>query len=189
MRCPSRRMAMLASAPLAVGLTGVSVVHASATDYGARPLPALLAKAAAPPGAIEALNLLAHLADTCGRSRCTAPPARSPTRRTSWSASRRGSPGTNSSITLDFGKEVGGIATLSFGATSGGGQRVGLAFSESSLYVGNDSDISSGARRRATVRSTAAAPANGTYTMPTAQAARRLPLPDGVPATRPAGST
>ncbi|MDT7802333.1 MAG: hypothetical protein QOI78_5766 [Actinomycetota bacterium] len=31
--------------------------------------------------------------------------------------------GTNSSITLDLGTEVGGIATLSFGATSGG-QRV-----------------------------------------------------------------
>src|SRR5918999_4485725 len=52
--------------------------------------------------------------------------------------------GSQSAITLDFGKEVGGVATLSFGSTSSSGQRVGLAFSESSLYVGNNSDRSSG---------------------------------------------
>src|SRR5262245_2576445 len=38
--------------------------------------------------------------------------------------------GAGSSITLDFGKETGGIATLSFGATSGG-QQLGLSFTES----------------------------------------------------------
>ncbi|MEU6852902.1 trehalase family glycosidase [Actinacidiphila alni] len=52
--------------------------------------------------------------------------------------------GTNSFLVLDFGKEVGGLVTLKFAGASGAGQRVGLAFSESSLYVGPVSDLSSG---------------------------------------------
>ncbi|MFE9880338.1 alpha-L-rhamnosidase [Streptomyces sp. NPDC005784] len=76
--------------------------------------------------------------------------------------------GSQSAITLDFGKEVGGLATLSFGGTSDNGQRVGLAFSESSLYVGNNSDRSSG-RDGEDGALYATASANGTYTMPTAQ--------------------
>ncbi|MEA5360425.1 hypothetical protein VA596_12840 [Amycolatopsis sp., V23-08] len=74
--------------------------------------------------------------------------------------------GTNASITLDFGKEVGGIATLSFGATSGG-QRVGLAFTESSLYIGRTSDASSGGNADGALFGDATA--NGTYVMPTAR--------------------
>lgn len=76
--------------------------------------------------------------------------------------------GAQSAITLDFGKEVGGLATLSFGSTSASGQRVGLAFSESSLYVGNNSDRSSG-REGEDGALYATASANGTYTMPTAR--------------------
>ncbi|WP_369035282.1 MGH1-like glycoside hydrolase domain-containing protein [Streptomyces adonidis] len=76
--------------------------------------------------------------------------------------------GSQSAVTLDFGKEVGGVATLSFGATSGSGQRVGLAFSESSLYVGNNSDRSSG-RDGEDGALYATASAGGTYTMPTAR--------------------
>jgi hypothetical protein len=76
--------------------------------------------------------------------------------------------GSQSAITLDFGKEVGGLATLSFGATSAGGQRVGLAFSESSLYVGTTSDRSNGGSGDDGAL-LGPAPANGTYTMPTAQ--------------------
>ncbi|MEU6146909.1 alpha-L-rhamnosidase [Streptomyces sp. NPDC047081] len=76
--------------------------------------------------------------------------------------------GSQSAITLDFGKEVGGVATLSFGSTSDSGQRVGLAFSESSLYVGNNSDRSSGRSGEDGALYTTAS-ANGTYTMPTAQ--------------------
>ena len=53
--------------------------------------------------------------------------------------------GANSYVVLDFGKEVGGIVTLSFAGASGAGQQVGLAFSESSLFVGESSDLSSGA--------------------------------------------
>src|SRR5438067_2364033 len=53
--------------------------------------------------------------------------------------------GANSSVVLDFGREVGGIVTLSFAGASAAGQQVGLAFSESSLYVGESSDLSSGA--------------------------------------------
>ena len=76
--------------------------------------------------------------------------------------------GSQSAITLDFGKEVGGVTTLSFGGTSSSGQRVGLAFSESSLYVGNNSDRSSG-RDGEDGALYATASANGTYTVPTAQ--------------------
>lgn len=76
--------------------------------------------------------------------------------------------GSQSAITLDFGKEVAGMATLSFGAASDSGQRVGLAFSESSLYVGTNSDRSSGRDGEDGALYTTAS-ANGTYTMPTAQ--------------------
>jgi hypothetical protein len=47
-------------------------------------------------------------------------------------------------LVLDFGKEVGGIITLTFAAASDANQSVGLAFSESSLYVGPSSDQSNG---------------------------------------------
>ncbi|MGA6223722.1 MGH1-like glycoside hydrolase domain-containing protein [Streptomyces umbrinus] len=76
--------------------------------------------------------------------------------------------GSQSAITLDFGKEVGGVTTLSFGSTSSGSQRVGLAYSESSLYVGNNSDRSSG-RDGEDGALYATASANGTYTVPTAK--------------------
>ncbi|WP_329257402.1 hypothetical protein OG223_35240 [Streptomyces sp. NBC_01478] len=50
--------------------------------------------------------------------------------------------GKGSAVTLDFGKEVGGIVTLNFSGASGAGQSVGLAFSESSLHTGTGSDNS-----------------------------------------------
>ena len=52
--------------------------------------------------------------------------------------------GTGSSVTLDFGKEVGGLVSLHFGSASGAGQKLGLAFSESSQYIGDTSDASNG---------------------------------------------
>ncbi|MGW7257658.1 alpha-L-rhamnosidase-related protein [Streptomyces sp. NPDC054834] len=76
--------------------------------------------------------------------------------------------GSQSAITLDFGKEVGGVTTLSFASVSDSGQRVGLAFSESSRYVGNNSDRSSG-RDGEDGALYATASANGSYTVPTAQ--------------------
>jgi hypothetical protein len=76
--------------------------------------------------------------------------------------------GSQSAITLDFGQDVGGVTTLSFGSTSDSSQRVGLAFSESSLYVGTNSDRSSG-RGGEDGALYGSAPANGTYTVPTAQ--------------------
>ncbi|MEV6482709.1 alpha-L-rhamnosidase [Streptomyces sp. NPDC051576] len=76
--------------------------------------------------------------------------------------------GSQSAVTLDFGEEVGGVTTLSFGGASDSGQRVGLAFSESSLYAGNNSDRSSG-RDGEDGALYANASANGTYTVPTAQ--------------------
>ncbi len=138
-------------------------VLAAALPAGAAPARAVAA--APPPGAIEALNL-------SPTSRTVRPTA---VYRTTGSVANpqnvlSGQPtrltGTNSSITLDFGKEVGGLATLSFGAASDGGQQVGLAFSESSLYVGNDSDISATHEGRGDGALTAPAPANGSYTMP-----------------------
>jgi hypothetical protein len=52
--------------------------------------------------------------------------------------------GAGASITYDFGKEVGGLVTLRFGSSSDTGQRLGLAFTESSQYVGTTSDASNG---------------------------------------------
>jgi hypothetical protein len=78
--------------------------------------------------------------------------------------------GTNSYVVLDFGKEVGGLVTLRFAGASGAGQQVGLAFTESSQYVGEQSDLSSGAAFSGTGTDGAIhATVNGagTYTMPT----------------------
>jgi hypothetical protein len=52
--------------------------------------------------------------------------------------------GQGSYLVLDFGKEVGGIVSLQFGDASDGAQRLAMAFSESSLYMGLASDSSSG---------------------------------------------
>ena len=52
--------------------------------------------------------------------------------------------GAGSSVTLDFGKEVGGLTSLHFTGAGAAGQRLGLAFSESSQYIGPDSDASNG---------------------------------------------
>ena len=76
--------------------------------------------------------------------------------------------GTGASLTLDFGKEVGGITTLTFAGSSDSSQAVGLAFSESSLYVGPNSDASNGGSGADGALSAAVTGA-GTYTVPTAQ--------------------
>ncbi len=52
--------------------------------------------------------------------------------------------GAGASITLDFGQEVGGLVTVHFAPSGDPGQRLGLAFSESSQYVGTTSDASNG---------------------------------------------
>jgi hypothetical protein len=52
--------------------------------------------------------------------------------------------GSGSSITLDFGEEVGGLVSIHFAAASEAGQQLGLAFTESSQYVGTTSDASNG---------------------------------------------
>lgn len=156
------RAVSLLSALLLVGLATPSSGQA---QTGVRPLPAALAAVAAPPGAIEELSL-------SPTSRTVRPVA---VHSTSGSVADpqnvlSGQPtrlsGTNASITLDFGKEVGGIATLSFAATSGA-QRVGLAFTESSLYIGRASDASSGGNADGALHGDATT--NGTYVMPTSR--------------------
>ncbi len=77
--------------------------------------------------------------------------------------------GANSALVLDFGKEVGGLVTLTFAGAGAAGQRVGLAFTESSLYVGPTSDLSSGAAFSGTGTDGALATTvngAGAYTMP-----------------------
>jgi hypothetical protein len=77
--------------------------------------------------------------------------------------------GANSYLVLDFGADVGGLVTLRFAGTSGAGQQVGLAFSESSLYVGENSDLSSGAAFSGTGTDGAlhtTVDGAGTYTVP-----------------------
>ncbi|MGI8332410.1 hypothetical protein ACRYCC_20765 [Actinomadura scrupuli] len=54
--------------------------------------------------------------------------------------------GTGSYVTLDFGKDVAGLVSLHV-AGSDGAQNVGLAFNESSMYVGTTSDSSTGGPR------------------------------------------
>ena len=71
--------------------------------------------------------------------------------------------GNGSAVTLDFGKEVGGIVTLNFSGASGSGQSVGLAFSESSLFTGTSSDNSAGGTDGAIY---ATVNGSGSYTMP-----------------------
>jgi hypothetical protein len=51
--------------------------------------------------------------------------------------------GAGAQLVLDFGKEVGGILSLEF-ASASGNESLGVAFSESSLYVGPNSDNSAG---------------------------------------------
>src|SRR5258708_6968291 len=126
MRGPSRRTAGLTSVLLALGVVAVAAARSSSAQAGPRPLPADLVLAAPPPGALDALNL-SPTSRTVGPTAVqgTSGSVANPQNVLSGQPTRLS--GTNSSITLDFGKEVGGIATLSFGATSGG-QRVGLAF-------------------------------------------------------------
>jgi alpha-L-rhamnosidase-like protein len=52
--------------------------------------------------------------------------------------------GAGSSVVLDFGTEVGGIVSVTFAGASDENQSIGIAFSESSLYVGPSSDQSNG---------------------------------------------
>jgi hypothetical protein len=72
--------------------------------------------------------------------------------------------GMGSYIVLDFGKEVGGITSLRFGAVSDSAQSVFLAFSESVLYTGPQSDLSVGGRPDGSL--SANVTANGTYSVP-----------------------
>ena len=73
--------------------------------------------------------------------------------------------GVGSYIVLDFGKEVGGITSLQFGAASDSAQTVFLAYSESVLYTGPQSDLSVGIGNPDGSLS-ANVTANGTYTVP-----------------------
>ncbi len=52
--------------------------------------------------------------------------------------------GAGAQIVFDFGKEVGGILSLAFASASDANQTLGAAFTESSLYVGQNSDNSGG---------------------------------------------
>jgi hypothetical protein len=52
--------------------------------------------------------------------------------------------GAGASVTLDFGEEVGGLVTVHATSATEPGQQLGLAFTESSQYVGTSSDASNG---------------------------------------------
>jgi len=78
--------------------------------------------------------------------------------------------GANAMLVLDFGKEVSGLVTLNLAGASSAGQQVGLAFSESSLYVGENSDASNGTATGAAGNDgalSATVDGAGSYTMPT----------------------
>jgi hypothetical protein len=73
--------------------------------------------------------------------------------------------GMGSYVVFDFGKEVGGITSLQFGAASDSAQSVFLAFSESVLYTGPQSDLSTG-NGALDGNLSANVTANGTYSVP-----------------------
>jgi hypothetical protein len=143
-----------------------SLVLLATVAGGAGQLPEAPVAAAPPAGALAALNY----APTSRTLTPTAVYATSgsvsnPTNVLSGAPTRIS--GAGSALSLDFGKEVGGLVTLSFGSTSDANQRVGLAFSESSLYVGTSSDASSGGNPDGAIYG--AAPSGGSYTMPAAR--------------------
>lgn len=43
------------------------------------------------------------------------------------------------SVTYDFGKNVGGVVSVTVGSTSGPGATLELAYTESSIYISNSS--------------------------------------------------
>ncbi|HEX8870162.1 MAG TPA: hypothetical protein VF821_31155, partial [Lentzea sp.] len=73
--------------------------------------------------------------------------------------------GRDSYVTLDFGKEVGGLVSLRFAGASASGRQVGLAFSETAAYVGTSSDRSS-QHMHEDGAIYAAVNGSGSYTMP-----------------------
>ena len=73
--------------------------------------------------------------------------------------------GNGSAVTLDFGKDVGGLVTLRFADASDSNQSVGLAFSESNQFVGTSSDASSGGGADGAI-TTSVPSGGGSYTMP-----------------------
>ena len=153
-------------AVLAVGLGmafgGTAYLHAPATATAAATTSAAASAAAANPCAADNLSPTSHtVAPTSVYA--TAGTVGSPANLLSGQPTRL--TGSGSSVTLDFGKEVGGIVTLGFAGSSGAGQSVGLAFTESSLNVGDGSDASSGGSQPdgAIYASVSGA---GSYTMP-----------------------
>ena len=79
--------------------------------------------------------------------------------------------GSGSLITLDFGKEVGGIISLTLSGASSSAQSVGLAFSESAQFARTNSDSSNGAVNDTDGAIFDAVTTTGasTYTMPAAK--------------------
>jgi Bacterial alpha-L-rhamnosidase 6 hairpin glycosidase domain len=76
--------------------------------------------------------------------------------------------GQGSYLVIDFGKEVGGIVSLQFADASDGSQSMAMAFSESSLYIGLASDLSSGGSKPDGYLSLRVTP-HATYIMPADQ--------------------
>ena len=83
----------------------------------------------------------------------------------SWTGTAR-LQGNGSNTVLDFGREVGGIVSLSY--SSSGTGRLGLAFTEASTWIGEWSDASNGkfAGRDGALYVEISGAKNGTYVMP-----------------------
>lgn len=74
--------------------------------------------------------------------------------------------GAGAGVTFDFGREVGGIASVQFGSASDAVQVVGLSFCESSQYIGPASDLSTGGVGVVDGALTASVAPASTYVMP-----------------------
>lgn len=74
--------------------------------------------------------------------------------------------GNGASVTLDFGKDVGGQVTLDFAGASDANQSIGLAFTESSRFVGDTSDSSNGGSGADGALYASVSAGAGSYTVP-----------------------
>jgi Bacterial alpha-L-rhamnosidase 6 hairpin glycosidase domain len=127
---------------LGVGFGGAAALHAP-PPAAAAPVPTAATASAAATANPCAADDLAPTARTLAPVSVftTTGTVGSPANLLSGAATRLS--GNGSSVVLDFGKDVGGIVTLTFAGSSDSGQSVGLAFSESDQNVGENSDPSS----------------------------------------------
>lgn len=168
-----RRIGVASAAVMAACALGLSSMGVGAAQAAPAAPAATPAQTKAQASAFAAARAKAAKSSFSPASRTVAPVAitRTTGTVTGGTGILHGSPATltgqNSSITLDFGKEVGGLVTVKFPKGGPAGQQLGVAFSESSQYIGEDSDASNGGSG-SDGSLTAAVTPGGSWTVPQA---------------------